>query len=232
MDAPVAMEWKSSTGLVPYEDALSFMEDRVSALAAGDDADECIWFLEHPPLYTAGTSADDSDLLTKDRFPVYQTGRGGQYTYHGPGQRVAYVMIDLSKRSFDVKKYVFNLEQWIIDSLASQGIKGERRKGRVGIWVDRGTHEDKVAAIGVRISRRITFHGIAINVNPNLEHFSGIIPCGINAHGVTSFEDLGIQASMADLDEALRANLPDFIAEQTALSAGEQADSHAPLHAG
>jgi lipoyl(octanoyl) transferase len=209
------MEWKSTSGLVAYDNALSFMEDRVTALAGGGQADECIWFLEHPPLYTAGTSADEADLLVKDRFPVYQTGRGGQYTYHGPGQRVAYVMVDLSKRSFDVKKFVFSLEQWIIDSLASLGITGERREGRVGIWVDRGTHEDKIAAIGVRISRRITFHGIAINVNPDLEHFSGIIPCGINAHGVTSCHDLGVNITMDDLDQALQENLPDFIAEQT-----------------
>jgi len=217
------LEWKTSTDLVPYEDAHTFMEERVTALAgdtqAAPQANECIWFLEHPPLYTAGTSADENDLLVPDRFPVYQTGRGGQYTYHGPGQRVAYVMVDLSKRSFDVKKYVFSLEQWIIDSLADLGITGERREGRVGIWVERDTgngiiREDKIAAIGVRISRRITFHGIAINVNPNLEHFNGIIPCGINAHGVTSFEDLGLKISMDELDEALKENLPDFIARQ------------------
>ena len=212
------MEWKTTDHLVPYEEALGFMEDRVADLAGGE-GEECIWLLEHPPLYTAGTSADEADLLTADRFPVYQTGRGGQYTYHGPGQRVGYVMVDLSKRTLDVKKYVFSLEQWIIDSLGTLGITGERREGRVGIWVERTlpngfTREDKIAAIGVRISRRITFHGIAINVNPNLEHFSGIIPCGINAHGVTSIEDMGIDATMADLDKALRENLPDFIAHQ------------------
>jgi lipoyl(octanoyl) transferase len=214
------LEWKTSLDLVPYENAHTFMEERVTALAGDTQADECIWFLEHPPLYTAGTSADENDLLAPDRFPVYQTGRGGQYTYHGPGQRVAYVMIDLSKRSFDVKKYVFSLEQWIIDSLAALGINGERRDGRVGIWVERDMgngiiREDKIAAIGVRISRRITFHGIAINVNPNLEDFNGIIPCGINAHGVTSCHDLGIDITMDDLDQALRDNLPEFIASQT-----------------
>jgi lipoyl(octanoyl) transferase len=211
------LEWKTSTGLVPYDDAHAFMEERVTALASDTQANECIWFLEHPPLYTAGTSADEDDLLAPDRFPVYQTGRGGQYTYHGPGQRVAYVMIDLSKRSFDVKKYVSSLEQWIIDSLAALGITGERRDGRVGIWVERDMgngiiREDKIAAIGVRISRRVTFHGIAINVNPNLEHFNGIIPCGINAHGVTSCHDLGVDISMEELDAALQKNLPDFIA--------------------
>ena len=213
------MEWKTTDQLIPYEEALGFMEDRVAALANGE-GEECIWLLEHPPLYTAGTSADEADLLTADRFPVYQTGRGGQYTYHGPGQRVGYVMVDLSKRTLDVKKYVFSLEQWIIDSLATLGITGERREGRVGIWVERTlpngfTREDKIAAIGVRISRRITFHGIAINVSPNLEHFSGIIPCGINALGVTSIEDIGVDATMEDLDNALRENLPDFIARQT-----------------
>ena len=212
------IEWKHSDRLVPYEDAIAFMEARIDAVNKGE-APECVWLLEHPPLYTAGISAQEDDLLTPDRFPVYQTGRGGQYTYHGPGQRVGYVMVDLSKRGFDVKAYVHNLEQWIIDSLATLGVTGERRDGRVGIWVERdnglgGTREDKIAAIGVRVTKWIAWHGIAINVNPDLSHFDGIVPCGINAHGVTSLHDLGITATMADLDSALKANLPDFIAEQ------------------
>ena len=174
-------------------------------------APECIWLLEHPPLYTAGTSADPSELLDSQRFPVYQTGRGGRYTYHGPGQRVAYVMLDLKNRGADVRCFVHDLEEWVIHTLAQFTIKGERRDGRVGIWVRRGapanpaSREDKIAAIGVRIRRWVSFHGIAINVEPDLEHFAGIVPCGINEHGVTSLWDQGITATMPEVDVALQS---------------------------
>lgn len=174
-----------------YEDAVAAMEERVAAIRAGT-ADELLWLLEHPALYTAGTSADAADLLDA-RFPVFKTGRGGQYTYHGPGQRVGYVMVDLKKRQDvpDIRKYVWQLEEAIIRTLAAFGITGERREGRVGIWVARGGgREDKVAAIGVRVRRGVTYHGIAINVDPDLSHFSGIVPCGISAHGVTSMREL------------------------------------------
>jgi lipoyl(octanoyl) transferase len=198
-------DWIIADAPVAYPDALSFMERRVADIAAGT-APETVWLLEHPPLYTAGTSAHREDLLTPDRFPVYDTGRGGQYTYHGPGQRVAYVMLDLNQRGRDLRRYISSLEQWIIDTLAAFNVKGERRAGRVGIWIDRGGgREDKIAAIGVRVRHWITFHGIAINVDPVLEHFSGIVPCGISQHGVTSLVDLGLPVTMADLDVALRA---------------------------
>ena len=200
------MEWKISTSPVSYEDALSFMDERVAAIAVGEAA-ECVWLLEHPALYTAGTSAKEADLLAAD-FPVYKSGRGGQYTYHGPGQRVAYVMLDLRARQStpDVKKYVCDLEEWIIRSLAEFGIKGERRSGRVGIWTGTPEGDKKIAAIGVRIRRWVTLHGISINVNPDLAHFGGIVPCGISDAGVTSFADLGVQADMAALDRALKEN--------------------------
>ncbi|MGE0666349.1 MAG: lipoyl(octanoyl) transferase LipB [Sphingomonadales bacterium] len=197
-------DWIIADAPVAYPDALSFMERRVADIAAGA-APEAVWLLEHPPLYTAGTSARAGDLLAPDRFPVYDTGRGGQYTYHGPGQRVAYVMLDLNRRGRDLRRYITALEQWIIDTLAAFNVKGERREGRVGIWVDRGGgREDKIAAIGVRVRHWVTFHGIAINVDPVLEHFSGIVPCGISQHGVTSLVDLGLPVAMADLDVALR----------------------------
>ena len=182
------------------------MEDRVARIRE-NTAKELIWLLEHPSLYTAGTSAKEQDLLAPDRFPVYRAGRGGQYTYHGPGQRIAYTMLDLRKRGPDVRCFVHNLEEWVIQTLASFNVKGERREGRVGIWVDRGGgREDKIAAIGVRIRRWVTFHGISINVEPDLEHFSGIVPCGIGAQnlGVTSLVDLGLPVTMTDLDVALR----------------------------
>lgn len=185
------MEIKTSFAPVAYEDAVAAMEERVAAIRAGT-ADELLWLLEHPALYTAGTSADAADLLDA-RFPVFKTGRGGQYTYHGPGQRVGYVMVDLKKRQDvpDIRKYVWQLEEAIIRTLAAFGITGERREGRVGIWVARGGgREDKVAAIGVRVRRGVTYHGIAINVDPDLSHFSGIVPCGISAHGVTSMREL------------------------------------------
>ena len=203
------MEWLKSDEPVAYEKALAFMEQRVAAIRDGV-ADEAVWLLEHPPLYTAGTSADPGDLLEPERFPVYDAGRGGQYTYHGPGQRIAYVMVDLKNRSSDVRRYVRDLEEWIIRTLACQGVTGERRDGRIGIWVTRdGGREDKIAALGVRVRRWVTFHGIAINVAPDLTHFGGIVPCGIAEHGVTSLADLGLSTSMADLDESLRTNFED-----------------------
>lgn len=183
------------------------MEKRVHDIIAGA-APEMVWLLEHPPLYTAGTSANTHDLLTPERFPVYKTGRGGQYTYHGPGQRIAYVMLNLKKRKPDVRDYVSKLEQWIIETLALFNIKGERREDRVGVWVARPelglNREDKIAAVGVRIKKWVTYHGIAINIDPKLEHFSGIVPCGVKNHGVTSFTDLGQLVSMTDVDIALR----------------------------
>jgi lipoyl(octanoyl) transferase len=208
LDAPVTdrVEWKTSDQPVPYPEALAEMEARAAAIAegrAGEQARELVWLLEHPPIYTAGTSAQDADLIDA-RFPVYRTGRGGQFTYHGPGQRVGYVMLDLKHRKPDVRAYVRDLEQWLIETLAEFNVKGERREGRVGIWVQRGTREDKIAALGVRIKRWVTFHGVALNVEPDLTHFAGIVPCGISAHGVTSLADLGIPATMADVDVALK----------------------------
>ncbi|ETD86768.1 lipoyl(octanoyl) transferase LipB [Rhodobacter capsulatus] len=206
-------EWITSDRPVPYPDALAFMEARVAAIAAGT-APEAIWLLEHPALYTAGTSARAADLTDPDRFPVYAAGRGGQYTYHGPGQRVVYVMLDLNKRGRDVRCFVQALETWVIGALAEFNVKGEIRDGRVGVWVTRpekppmpdGTpREDKIAAIGVKLRRWISFHGLSINVDPDLSHFSGIVPCGIREHGVTSLVDLGLPVTMADLDLALRA---------------------------
>ena len=199
---PSPVAWKISDQPVAYPDALALMEARAAAIADGS-AGELVWLLEHPPIYTAGTSADDADLL-EARFPVYHTGRGGQFTYHGPGQRVGYVMLDLKTRKPDVRAYVRDLEQWLIETLALLGVKGERREGRVGIWVNRGMREDKIAALGVRIKHWVTFHGVALNVEPDLSHFSGIVPCGISQHGVTSLADLGIAASMADVDVALK----------------------------
>jgi lipoyl(octanoyl) transferase len=204
LDRPVKtqVEWKTSDSAVPYPEALTEMEARAVAIAEGT-AGELVWLLEHPPIYTAGTSAQDGDLLDA-RFPVYRTGRGGQFTYHGPGQRVGYAMLDLKRRKPDVRAYVRDLEQWLIETLAEFDVKGERREGRVGIWVQRGTREDKIAALGVRIKRWVTFHGVALNLNPDLSHFSGIVPCGVRGHGVTSLADLGIPASMADVDVALK----------------------------
>ena len=204
---PPGVEWRIDDRLVPYEEAVAAMERRVAAIAAGR-APEQVWLLEHPSLYTAGTSARDADLLTPDRFPVYRTGRGGQFTYHGPGQRVGYVMLDLEGRGRDVRRYVRGLEEWLIRTLASFNIVGERREGRVGIWIDRGGgREDKIAAIGVRVRRWVTFHGIALNVDPDLSHFQGIVPCGISDDnlGVTSLVDLGIPVSMPEVDAALKA---------------------------
>jgi lipoyl(octanoyl) transferase len=220
------VELRISEAPVAYPDAVAFMENRIAAIRAGT-APECVWFLEHPPLYTAGTSAKTSGLLAPNRFPVFAAGRGGEYTYHGPGQRVAYVMLDLNRPSWsgggtDVRRFVHNLEEWLIRTLARLGVTGERRDGRIGIWVTRGTREDKVAALGIRVRHWITFHGIALNVAPNLEHFSGIVPCGISAHGVTSLRDLGRAATMSDVDAALQAAFADVfgVALAPARSAG------------
>ena len=199
-----AVEWRLSDAPVAYEAALASMEARATSIAAGT-AGEQVWLLEHPPIYTAGTSARDTDLL-EARFPVYRTGRGGQFTYHGPGQRVGYVMLDLKSRKQDVRAFVRDLEQWLIETLAAFNIKGERRDGRVGIWVVHDGREDKIAALGVRIRRWVTFHGVALNVDPDLSHYNGIVPCGIAGHGVTSLADLGILVSMADVDIALKQN--------------------------
>ena len=214
------VEWITSDGLVPYEDAIAFMEERVARISAGE-ADECIWLLEHPPLYTAGTSAKQQDLTDPDRFPVYESKRGGQYTYHGPGQRVVYVMLDVGKRGKDVRRFVQDLETWVIDALARFNIKGEIREGRVGVWVERPdrpktvtglTAEDKIAAIGIRLRKWVSFHGISINVEPDLEHFTGIVPCGISDFGVTSLVDLGLPVGMDDVDVALRQSFEQVFA--------------------
>ncbi|WP_370674196.1 lipoyl(octanoyl) transferase LipB [Pleomorphomonas sp. PLEO] len=203
------VEWRVEPGLTDYEHAVAFMEDRVAAISAGQKA-ELVWLVEHPPLYTAGTSADERDLVEPDRFPVYRTGRGGQYTYHGPGQRVVYVMLDLEARGKDIRAFVAGLERWIIGALATFNVRGERREDRVGVWVrrpDKGSGaEDKIAAIGIRVRRWVTFHGISLNVEPNLSHFSGIVPCGIRGHGVTSLVDLGLPIAMEDADVALKAS--------------------------
>jgi lipoyl(octanoyl) transferase len=195
--------WEITEGLIPYPDAMARMDAHVDAIAKGSEP-ERIWLLEHPPLYTAGTSAHEEDLVERERFPVFKTGRGGQYTYHGPGQRVAYVMLDLKRRGADVRAFVAALEQWVIDTLDQFNVKGERREDRVGVWVRRGHREDKIAAIGIRVRHWVTFHGISINVEPDLTHFGGIVPCGIREHGVTSLVDLGLPVTMADLDVALK----------------------------
>jgi lipoyl(octanoyl) transferase len=201
------VEWAASTGLVAYPDAVAAMEARVARIVDGT-APERVWLLEHPPLYTAGTSALSSDLLTPDRFPVFRTGRGGQFTYHGPGQRVAYVMLDLNRRTADVRAFVQALEEWIIRTIGTFGIVGERRPGMIGVWVprpDKGPDADeKIAAVGIRLRRWVSFHGIALNVAPDLSHFAGIVPCGIRDRGVTSLADLGVHASMAEVDRVLR----------------------------
>ncbi|WP_254449679.1 MULTISPECIES: lipoyl(octanoyl) transferase LipB [unclassified Aliiroseovarius] len=215
MKAPENMPsvtWETAETLVDYEQAVARMEAHADAMAR-DEAGEMIWLLEHPPLYTAGTSADPKDLVAPDRFPVYPSKRGGQYTYHGPGQRVAYVMLDVGARGRDVRAFVAALEDWVIKTLAEFNVTGEKRDGRVGVWVVRDDKpltalgqkpEDKIAAIGVRLRKWISFHGISINVEPDLEHFSGIVPCGISEHGVTSLVDLGLPVTMEDVDVALR----------------------------
>ena len=208
------VQWEISDGEVDYNAALKKMDKQVQQIISGE-ADEKVWLLEHPPLYTAGTSANKKDLVEPNRFPVFETKRGGQYTYHGPGQRVVYVMLDLNKRGKDIKKFVKNLEAWIIHTLAEFNVVGQSRNGRIGIWVERPDkpksidellEEEKIAAIGVRLRKWITFHGLSINVDPDLSHFQGIVPCGIKKHGVTSLVDLGLPVSMTDLDIALKKN--------------------------
>jgi lipoyl(octanoyl) transferase len=200
--------WEISSGLVPYEDAVARMERETQAIARGE-APELVWLLEHPPLYTAGTSAKDADLMAPARFPVHKTGRGGQYTYHGPGQRVAYVMLDLRQRGHDVRAFVAGLENWIIATLQAFNVTGERREDRVGVWVrrpDKGPGiEEKIAAIGIRVRQGVSFHGVSLNVDPDLSHFSGIVPCGVRDHGLTSLVDLGLPVTMEDADVALHA---------------------------
>lgn len=214
-----SLEWLRSAVPVPYDEAVAFMEKRSRAIR-DERAPECIWLLEHPPLYTAGTSAKPADLLDPERFPVYQSGRGGQYTYHGPGQRVAYLMLDLKRRGPDVRQFVQNIEEWLIRTLAHFGVKGELRAGRVGIWVDRGMgREDKIAAIGVRMRRWVSLHGISLNVAPNLGHFGGIVPCGIQGHGVTSLKALGCDAALEEVDLALMAEFDAVFDQHLRLSA-------------
>jgi lipoyl(octanoyl) transferase len=219
------IDWDVADGLVPYPDALARMEARQSAIR---DANACelIWLLEHPPLYTGGTSADPAELLSQ-QFPVYDTGRGGRYTYHGPGQRVGYVMVDLAKRGKDVRCYVHALEGWVIEALAEFGVAARRAEGRIGIWCDnRAGQEAKIGAIGVRIRKWVTAHGFAVNVAPDLSHFGGIVPCGIAEFPVTSLADLGITASLADFDAALRRTAPDFL---SALAKTPESCDLAPL---
>jgi lipoyl(octanoyl) transferase len=205
-----AVEWRTSDGLVPYPEALAAMEERVAAIR-DRGAPELAWLLEHPPLYTAGTSAAPEELLDAARFPVYAAGRGGRYTYHGPGQRIAYLMLDLKRRGGDIRRYVHQLEELAIRTLAGFGVRGERREGRIGIWVVRpGGDEVKIGAIGVRVRRWVSYHGLAINLAPDLGHFRGIVPCGISDHGVTSLADLGVRADAAQLDAALKASFADL----------------------
>lgn len=203
-----AVEWVVADGLTPYPEAVAEMERRAAAIAERR-ATERVWLVEHPPLYTAGTSARPEDLIEPRRFPVFKTGRGGQFTYHGPGQRVAYVMLDLARRKPDLRQFVFALETWIICTLAAFNIRGERRQGRIGVWVRRTEKgsgvEDKIAAIGIRVRRWVSFHGLSINVEPQLSHYAGIVPCGIHGYGVTSLSDLGWPVAMPELDGALRA---------------------------
>jgi lipoyl(octanoyl) transferase len=204
------IEWRETPGLTAYPEALAAMEARAEAILAGEES-ELVWLLEHPPLYTAGTSADPAELFNPLGFPVYAAGRGGRYTYHGPGQRVVYVMLDLSKRGRDVRRYVHSLEGWMIDALAAVGVAARRAPGRIGIWVDHVGTEAKIGALGVRVRRWITLHGFAINVAPELSHFSGIVPCGIAEFPVTSLDGMGVRDVQADLDLALKQGLDRFL---------------------
>lgn len=206
------VEWIRSDAPVPYDEAVAWMEARAAAIARGE-ADEAIWLLEHPPLYTAGTSAKPADLTDPDRFPVYETKRGGQFTYHGPGQRVAYVLLDVAQRGHDVRAFVQQMEDWVIATLAEFNLRGEKREGRVGVWIarpdkpplaDGSPREDKIAALGVRLTKWVSYHGLSINVEPELDHFDGIVPCGITGHGVTSLVDLGLPVTLDDVDVALQ----------------------------
>lgn len=210
METIDGVEWRVSSGLTPYREALAAMDDRAAAIRAGT-ASEQVWLVEHPPVFTAGTSADPSELFNPQGFEVFEAGRGGRYTYHGPGQRVGYVMLDLEKRGRDIRRFVHVLESWMIDALAVVGIEARREAGRIGIWTGSGAAEAKIGAIGVRVKRWVTLHGFSINVAPDLSHFSGIVPCGIDEYGVTSLEALGKAASMADLDVALHFTFPAFL---------------------
>lgn len=204
------VEWRISEGLFPYEEALAFMEERAAAIRAGEAA-ECVWLLQHPPLFTAGTSADPSELRNPLGFPVHEAGRGGRYTYHGPGQRVGYLMLDLDKRGRDVRRLVRSLEGWIIDALGDLGVGAHRAPGRIGIWVGEGPGEAKIAALGIRVKRWVTLHGFSINVDPDLGHFDGIVPCGISDFGVTSLAKQGKESAMSSVDAALKRRLPRFL---------------------
>lgn len=216
------VEWIATDGLTDFRKAEKWMEARAEAIARGE-ARECIWLVEHPALYSAGTSAKEVDLVDPDRFPIYATRRGGQYTYHGPGQRVAYVMLDVGARGRDVRKFVQDLEHWVIDTLSQFNVAGHIREGRVGVWVERPDKpatdsgeivEDKIAAIGIRLRKWVSFHGVSINVEPDLDHFSGIVPCGISTHGVTSLVDLGYPVNMSDLDVALHRSFANIFGEE------------------
>lgn len=206
----MTIEWKISTSPIDYQEALEFMEARIAQIHKGEKS-ELVWFLEHPPIYTGGSSAESEDLINDLNLPVYHTGRGGQYTYHGPGQRVVYLMLDLRKRGEDLRKYVADLEDWIIASLAEIGLPSKKREGRIGIWtIDKNNKEAKIAAIGIRVRKWITYHGIAINVKPNLEHYNGIIPCGIKEFGVTSLNELGYDIPYQKLDSILKSKFNEF----------------------
>ena len=223
MNTLAPVDWRISDDLTDYPEAVSEMEARVAGISSGD-AVEQVWLVQHPPLYTAGTSADDDDLLDAGKFPVFRAGRGGEFTYHGPGQRVGYVMLDIDQRGRDIRRYVRDLEEWMIVALAAFGVDGERRDGRVGIWVDRGRHggpagrEDKIAAIGVRLRRWVSFHGVSLNICPDLSHYDGIVPCGISQHGVTSLRDLGIDATVAEVDVVLRTSFESVFGRPTVIS--------------
>ncbi|HKX92619.1 MAG TPA: lipoyl(octanoyl) transferase LipB [Sphingomicrobium sp.] len=210
MEVPADIEWRVTSEPVAYPDALAFMEERAAAIRAGT-ARECVWLLEHPPLFTAGTSADSAELSNPLGFPVFEAGRGGRYTYHGPGQRVGYVMLDLEKRGKDIRGFVHSLEQWMIDALARFGVNAHRAEGRIGIWVGDGAAEAKIGALGVRVKRWVTLHGFAINVAPDLAHFGGIVPCGIAEFGVTSLAELGKQMPLTRVDAALKSEFQRFL---------------------
>jgi lipoyl(octanoyl) transferase len=207
---PGGIEWRVSDAPVPYEESLAFMTDRAAAIR-DEGARECVWLLEHPPLFTAGTSADPAELFNPLDFPVFEAGRGGRYTYHGPGQRVGYVMLDLEKRGKDIRRFVHQLEGWMIDTLAELGVSAHRAPGRIGIWVGEGADEKKIGALGVRVKRWVTLHGFALNVAPDLSHFGGIVPCGISEFGVTSLAELGKQMAMTRVDGALKRSFPAFL---------------------
>ena len=212
MKEVAGVEWQVSEGLTPYEDALVRMEERAAAIRAGE-ASELVWLLEHPPLFTAGTSAASEELINPMHFPVHDAGRGGRYTYHGPGQRVGYLVLDLDKRGKDIRCFVHALEGWLIAALARLGVNARREPGRIGLWVGNGADEAKIAAIGVRVRRWVTLHGFSVNVSPDLAHFTGIVPCGISEYGVTSLAELGVSAGMDQLDAALIVTFPPFLDE-------------------